>query len=147
LKSPNEKLDIGCIGTGGWRGAQDVVGLADVDEKGVLQQNIVALCDVDETYLKAMAKNLPGARLYSDYRKMLDKEKTLDAVSVTIPDHQHAPAAMLAMAAGKHVYCEKPMTHSVWEARQLTLAARKYGVITQMGNQGHSMEGTGSFAK
>jgi hypothetical protein len=88
-----------------------------------------------------MAKNLPGARLYSDYRKMLDKEKTLDAVSVTIPDHQHGPAAMMAMAAGKHVYCEKPLTHSVWEARQLTLAARKYGVITQMGNQGHSGEG------
>ena len=72
---------------------------------------------------------------------MLDKEKTLDAVSIAIPDHQHAPAAMLAMAAGRHVYCEKPLTHSVWEARQLTLAARKYGVITQMGNQGHSGEG------
>ena len=67
---------------------------------------------------------------------MLDKEKTLDAVSVTIPDHQHGPAAMMAMALGKHIYCEKPLTHSVWEARQLTLAARKYGVVTQMGNQG-----------
>ena len=141
LKSANEKLDIGCIGTGGSKGGQDVAGMADVDEKGVPQQNIVALCDVDENNLKAMAKMLPGARLYSDYRKMLEKEKTLDAVSVTIPDHQHGPAAMMAMAAGKHVYCEKPLTHSVWEARQLTLAARKYGVITQMGNQGHSGEG------
>jgi hypothetical protein len=141
LKSPNEKLDIGCIGVAGARGRQDVSGLADVDEKGVPQQNIVALCDVDENNLKMWAQVLPAARLYPDYRKMLDKEKTLDAVSVTIPDHQHGPAAMMAMAAGKHVYCEKPLTHSVWEARQLTLAARKYGVVTQMGNQGHAMEG------
>ena len=87
--------------------------------KGVPQQNIVALCDVDENNLKAMGQNLPGAKLYTDYREMLDKEKTLDAVSVTIPDHQHAPATMLAMALGKHVYCEKPLAHSVWEARQV----------------------------
>ncbi len=140
LKSPNEKLDIGCIGVGGWRGPQDVSGLADVDEKRVPQQNIVALCDVDENNLKAWAQALPAAKLYKDYREMLDKEKTLDAVSVTIPDHQHGPAAMMAMALGKHVYCEKPLTHSVWETRQLTLAARKYGVVTQMGNQGHAME-------
>jgi predicted dehydrogenase len=141
LKSANEKLDVGCIGVGGWRGPQDVVGLADLDKSGVPQQNIVALCDVDKNNLNAMAQHLPGARLYSDYRVMLEKEKTLDAVTVTIPDHQHAPATMLAMSLGRHVYCEKPLTHSLWEARQVTLAARKYGVITQMGNQGHSGEG------
>jgi predicted dehydrogenase len=141
LKSANEKLNIGCIGVAGWRGTQDVAGLANLDAKGVPQENIVALCDVDETFLNGMAKNLPAAKLYRDYREMLDKEKTLDAISVTIPDHQHAPAAMMAMALGRHVYCEKPLTHSVWEARQVTLAARKYGVVTQMGNQGHCGEG------
>ena len=142
LKSANEKLDIGCFGTGGgWRAEADIAGLGDLDSKGVFHENIVALCDVDATFLKAMAQHFPAARTYSDYRVMLEKEKTMDAVGIAIPDHQHAPAAMLAMAAGKHVYCEKPLTHTVWEARQLTLAARKYGVITQMGNQGHSGEG------
>ena len=136
LKSPNEKLDVGCIGVGGSKGGQDVAGMADLDDKGVPQQNIVALCDVDENNLKAMAKNLPGAKLYKDYREMLDKEKTLDAVSVTIPDHQHAPATMRAMALGRHVYCEKPLAHSVWEARQVMLAARKYGVDHANGQSG-----------
>jgi predicted dehydrogenase len=141
LKSPNEKLDVGCIGVGGWRGPQDVIGLADLDQNKVPQQNIVALCDVDKNNLNAWVKALPNARLYSDYRVMLEKEKTIDAVSVTIPDHQHAAATMLAMAAGKHVYCEKPLTRTIWEARHVTEAARKYGVITQMGNQGHAGEG------
>ena len=72
---------------------------------------------------------------------MLEKEKSIDAVTVAVPDHHHAPAAMRAMAAGKHVYVEKPLTRTVWEARQMTLAARKYGVATQMGNQGHSGDG------
>jgi predicted dehydrogenase len=141
LKSANEKLNIGCIGVGGWRGVQDVAGLANLDQKGAPQENIVALCDVDDNFMMAMARNLPGAKRYKDYREMLDKEKTLDAVSVTIPDHQHGPAAMMAMALGRHVYCEKPLTHSVWETRQLMLAARKYGVVTQMGNQGHCGDG------
>ncbi|MGH9593586.1 MAG: Gfo/Idh/MocA family protein, partial [Bryobacteraceae bacterium] len=84
----------------------------------------------------------PKAKLYNDYRVMLDKEKSIDAVNVTIPDFQHASATMAAMATGRHVYCQKPLAHTVWEARQVTLAARKFGVVTQMGNQGHSGEGT-----
>jgi len=128
-KSPNEKLDIGGIGSGG-KGA--------VDLEGVSGENIVALCDVDSNTLAEAAKKYPGARHYSDYRVMLEKEKSIDAVTVSIPDHHHAPAAIRAIHAGKHVYCQKPLTHTVWEARQLTLAARKAGVATQMGNQGHS---------
>jgi hypothetical protein len=144
LKSANEKLDIGCIGTGGgWRADYDVHELANMDSTSWsgARENMVALCDVEANYLNAMAQRFPKARLYKDYRVMLEKEKTLDAVGIAIPDHQHGPAAMLAIMAGRHVYCEKPLTHSVWETRQLTLAARKYGVITQMGNQGHSGEG------
>jgi len=125
----------------GWRGRQDVAGLANPDAKGIPQENIVALCDVDSDSLAFWKDKLPAAKTYKDYREMLDKEKSLDAVSVTIPDHQHGPAAMMAMALGKHVYCEKPLTHSVWETRQLMLAARKYGVVTQMGNQGHCGDG------
>jgi hypothetical protein len=132
FKSPNEKLDIAGIGTSG-RAADDL--------KGVSGENIVALCDVDANSMADALKLYPGARTYSDYRDMLDKEKSIDAVTVAVPDHHHAPAAMRAMAAGKHVYVEKPLTHTVWEARQMTLAARKYGVATQMGNQGHSDAG------
>ncbi len=132
FKSPNEKLDIAGIGTAG-KGA--------VDLEGVSGENIVALCDVDSDKLAAAAKKYPGARLYSDYRIMIEKEKSIDAVTVSVPDHHHAPAAMRAIQAGKHVYCQKPLTHTVWEARQLTLAARKHGVATQMGNQGHAGAG------
>jgi predicted dehydrogenase len=132
FKSPNEKLDIAGIGT---------AGRAAADLEGVSGENIVALCDVDANSLANALKKYPGARTYSDYREMLEKEKTIDAVTVAVPDHHHAPAAMRAIAAGKHVYVEKPLTHTVWEARQMTLAARKYGVATQMGNQGHSQEG------
>jgi predicted dehydrogenase len=131
-KSPNEKLDIAGIGT---------AGKAEVDLAGVSGENIVALCDVDSAKLAAAASKYPGARLYSDYRVLIEKEKSIDAVTVTVPDHHHAPAAMRAIKAGKHVYCQKPLTHSVWEARQLTLAARQHRVATQMGNQGHAGEG------
>jgi predicted dehydrogenase len=131
-KSPNEKLDLGGIGAGG-RGA------ADID--GVSGENIVALCDVDANTLADAAKRFPRAKLYTDYRVMFEKEKGMDGVTIGIPDHHHGPAAMLAMKHGKHVYCEKPLTHSVWEARQMAHAARKYKVATQMGNQGHSGEG------
>ncbi|HEY3860376.1 MAG TPA: Gfo/Idh/MocA family oxidoreductase [Verrucomicrobiae bacterium] len=132
FKSPNEKLDIAGVGTAG-RAA------ADLD--GVSSENIVALCDVDENSLRNALKKYPGARPYRDYREMLEKEKTIDAVTVAVPDHHHAPAAIRAIHAGRHVYVEKPLTHTVWEARQLTLAARKAGVATQMGNQGHSGKG------
>jgi len=132
FKSPNEKLDIAGIGTGG-RAAADL--------EGVSGENIVALCDVDANTMADALKKYPGARTYSDYRVMLEKEPSIDAVVVAVPDHHHASAAMRAIHAGKHVYCEKPLTHTVWEARQLTLAARKFGVATQMGNQGHSGNG------
>lgn len=129
--SANEKLNIGIIGCGG-KGASDA--------NGVSGENIIALCDVDANTLNGAAKKYPGAKLYRDYRKMLEKEKTLDAVTVSTPDHHHFPASMTAIQLDKHVYCQKPLTHSVWEARMLTLAARKHKVATQMGNQGHSGE-------
>jgi len=132
FKSPNEKLNIAGIGT---------EGRAAADLEGVSGENIVALCDVDSNNVANALKKYPGARTYSDYRVMLEKEKTIDAVTVAVPDHHHAPAAIRAIRAGKHVYVEKPLTHTVWEARQLTLAARKYGVASQMGNQGHSGKG------
>jgi predicted dehydrogenase len=99
------------------------------------------LCDVDANALDAASKRWPGARLYRDYRVMIEQEKTLDAVTVSIPDHQHAPAAMLAIKSGRGVYCQKPLTHTIGEARALMLAARKHKVPTQMGNQGHADEG------
>ncbi len=132
-KSPNEKLDVGCIGVGGSRGGDDV--------NGVSTENIVALCDVDSLMLEQAAKKFPNARKYRDYREMIEKEKSIDGYTVTIPDHHHAPAAMRAIKAGKHVYVEKPLTHTIWEARELRKAANEAGVATQMGNQGHSGEG------
>src|SRR3984957_14453586 len=133
LKSPNEKLDVGVIGAGG-RGGDDAGNFT--------AENIVAVCDVNADVLADAGKRWPKAKLYRDYRVMLEKEKRLDAVTVGIPDHHHAPAAMLAIKSGKHVYCEKPLTHTISEARALTLTARKYKVVTQMGNQGHC--GTGN---
>ncbi len=127
-RSPNEKLNVGIIGCDG---------KGEVDSAGMATENIIALCDVDTNALAKAAKKWPKARQYRDYRVMLDKEKSIDAVTVTIPDHQHAPAAMRAIQRGKHVYCQKPLTHTISEARALTLAARKYKVATQMGNQGH----------
>ncbi len=130
--SPNEKLNIGIIGAGG-KGATDTAGVAG--------ENIIALCDVDANTLHAAAEKHPGAKLYRDYRKMIEEMKEIDAVTVSIPDHHHAPAAIRAIKSGKHVYVQKPLTHTIWEARQLTEAARKYKVASQMGNQGHSGEG------
>lgn len=132
LKSPNSKLDIGIIG---------VTGKGAADSKGLSSENIVALCDVDLDKLLTAAKKWPDARLYGDYRYMLENEKHLDAVTVTIPDHQHACAAMQAIKSGINVYCQKPLAHTISEARALTIAARNHKVITQMGNQGHSGEG------
>ncbi len=138
FKSPNEKLDIAGVGTNG-RAAADL--------EGVSSENIVALCDVDSNSLADALKRYPGARPYNDYRVMLEKEKSIDAVVVATPDHHHAPAAIRAIRAGKHVYVEKPLTHNVWEARQLTRAAREQGVATQMGNQGHSADGIRSLCE
>ena len=130
--SPNEKLNIGCVGTAN-RAAGDI--------KGVEGENIVALCDVDENYLDRATAQFPNARTYFDYREMIDKEADrLDAVVVGTADHNHAPATIRAIRAGLHVYCEKPLTHTVEEARLVAEAAKKHGVATQMGTQIHATE-------
>jgi len=130
----NDKLNIACIGTGGRGGAH--VGAA-------ARENCVALCDIDERHLTGPAKQFPAAKTFADYRRMFDEmAKGIDAVFVATPDHHHAPASMLALAHRKHVYCEKPLTHSIYEARRLAEAARQAKVATQMGNQGMSSEGT-----
>ncbi|HEY5141550.1 MAG TPA: Gfo/Idh/MocA family oxidoreductase, partial [Methylococcales bacterium] len=98
--------------------------------------NIYALCDVDEERAFRTFKGYPKAKIYKDFRRMLEKEKSIDAVVIATPDHTHAVAAMMAMKMGKHVYCEKPLTHTVFEARALAKAAKEAGVATQMGNQG-----------
>ncbi len=132
-RSPNEKLNIASIGAGG-RAADDI--------NGCISENIVALADPDAKRAEGNFKRFEKAPKYADFRQMLDKEGgNIDAVIVAIPDHMHATAAMWAMERGKHVYCEKPLTRTVWEARQLTEAAAKYKVATQMGNQGYSNEG------
>ena len=132
-RSPNEKLNHAAIGAGG-------KGFTDIN--GCRSENLVAMADVDDKRAERAFKAFPGVPKYKDFRRMLDKEgKNIDAVTVSIPDHNHAMAAMWAMERGKHVYCQKPLTRTVWEARQLESAARKYKVATQMGNQGYSGEG------
>jgi len=142
--SPNSKLNIAGIGVGGRGGAH---------VRSSLDENLVAACDAVEGAVNASVRrvekhnkdhglNKPLPRKFSDYRRMFDKMgKEIDAVFVATPDHHHAPASMLAIQMGKHVYCEKPLTHSVYEARQLALAARDNKVATQMGNQGRAGEG------
>jgi predicted dehydrogenase len=133
-KTPNEKLNLAAIGSGG-RGYDDI--------KACLTENIVALVDPDEKRAEVMFKKFPKVPKYKDFRKMFDKEGgNIDAVTVSTPDHMHGMASMWAMERGKHVYCQKPLTRTIWEARQLTAAARKYRVATQMGNHGYSNEGT-----
>ena len=127
-KSPNEKLDIGVIGTAN-RAAEDI--------EGVQGENIVALCDVDDMYLANVAKRFPRAEKYNDFRKLLDRTD-LDAVVVGTPDHIHAPATIMALRSGRHVYCEKPLAHSVHEARVVTETAAKLKLATQLGTQIHA---------
>ncbi len=129
---PSEKLNIAGVGIGG-RGA------GDLDEVG--SENIVALCDVDEAYAGRVFKKYPNARKWTDFRRMLDEQKDIDAVVIAVPDHLHAMVAMAAIKRGKHVYCEKPLAHCIWECRQLTLAARESKVATQLGNQGQASDG------
>jgi len=131
-RSPNEKLNLAAIGSGGQGGG---------DIRDCSSENFVALCDVDWDRAARTFDRHPNAKRYKDFRVMLEKEKSIDAVTISTPDHIHAIAAMTAMAHGKHVYVQKPLTHSVYEARMLTQAARKYKVATQMGIQGHSGEG------
>ncbi len=143
--APSDKLNIGIIGVGG-KGRSDMTTVSQTE-------NIAAICDVDqrkveETISKTkedgnmeLAETLEKVPRYKDFRVMLEKEKGLDAITVSTPDHTHAVAAMAAMSLGKHVFVQKPLTHSVKEARILREAAQKYGVITQQGNQGHAGEG------
>ena len=123
-----EKINIGIVGVAG-RGASNLAGV-----KG---ENIVALCDVDERNLAKAAEEFPDAKRYSDFRELID-QKNLDAVVISTPDHTHAITTIAALKAGKHVYCEKPLTHTVSEARAVLKAARAAPVATQMGNQIHS---------
>lgn len=127
------KLQHAAIGVGG-QGASDLASIATHEKI-----QVYALCDIDELTLKKAAQKYPGAKLYRDWREMFDKEKgKIDSVNVSTPDHMHAPAAMTAIRKGIHVFCEKPLTHEVYEARRLTLAAKEKGVATQMGIQIHS---------
>ena len=127
--APSDKLNIAGIGIGG-KGVHNL--------RNMVGQNIVALCDVDWDFAKPVFNEFSKARKWKDFREMLEKQKDIDAVVIATPDHTHAIQAMMAMQLGKHVYCQKPLTHTIWEARQLTEAAQKYQVATQMGNEGHS---------
>ena len=141
-KAPSDTLNIGCVGVGG-KGFSDV--------QSVSTENIVALCDVDATMMEKFLtsdQHLPEhkakyerAHIYRDFREMLEREKSLDAITVSTPDHTHAVIAMMAMKMGKHVFVQKPLTHTVKEARLLRLEAEKRNLVTQMGNQGHAKEG------
>jgi predicted dehydrogenase len=130
--APSDKLNIACVGVGG---------MGKTNLKACETENIVALCDVDYALSEPVFAKYPDAKRYQDYRAMLDERTDIDAVIVATPDHTHAVIALAAMAKKKHVYVQKPLTHSVHETRLLTEAARKHGVVTQMGNQGHSGEG------
>ncbi len=132
---PSDRLNVAGIGAGGMGGGD----IATVSRLGA---NIVALCDVNDERAAGSFRAFPRARRYKDFRVLLDKEANqIDAVTVGTPDHIHAVASMAAIQAGKPVYCQKPLTHTLHECRELTRAARKAGVPTQMGNQGHATEG------
>jgi len=133
---PSERVNVAGIGVGGMGGG-------DIATFAKLGCNIVALCDVDEARAAGSFNAHPKARRYKDFREMLDKEaRHIDAVTVGTPDHIHAVAAMAAIRAGKHVYVQKPLTHTLHECRELTKAARAAKVVTSMGNQGHASEGS-----
>ena len=132
---PSDKLNLAAIGGGG-KGHSDIINAWDNGHN-----NVVALCDIEWKKMEQVIGKFPAAAKYTDFREMLDKHKDIDAVTISTPDHTHAVAAMAAMQLGKHVYVQKPLTHNIHEARMLTLAARKYKVVTQMGNQGASNPG------
>jgi len=139
---PSDTLNIGCVGVGGQ-------GFSDV--RNVSSENIVALCDVDDTMMAKLLKSdciephpkkmYEKANKYSNFRTMLEKEKGIDAITITIPDHTHTVVAMMAIKMGKHVYVQKPLTHTIKEARMLAKAAKEADIVSQMGNQGHAGEG------
>jgi predicted dehydrogenase len=128
-KSPNEKIAMASIGIGGKGGSDS----EDANRAG----DMVAICDVDKKTLKDNGRRFAKAKQYTDFRKMLDEMgKSIDAVTVSTPDHMHAPAALMAMRMGKHCFCQKPLTRTIYEARLMGEVARKMKVATQMGNQG-----------
>jgi predicted dehydrogenase len=129
---PSEKLNIAGVGIGG-QGAGDLREMAT--------ENIVALCDVDSKKAAGTFNAYPKAERFRDYRDMLDKCRSIEAVMIATPDHMHAPITVAALRAGKHVYVEKPMAHSIEEARVMTRVAKETGLVTQMGNNGHGGEG------
>ncbi|MBF0198436.1 MAG: Gfo/Idh/MocA family oxidoreductase [Planctomycetes bacterium] len=135
--SPNSKVNLALIGVGG-RGNAPVNALR--------HENYVAFCDVDDERAAKTYKTYPKVPRFKDYRVMFDKMgKEIDGVVITTPDHMHYPIALWALANGKHVYCEKPLTRCIWEARELKRIAKEAGVITQMGNQGHTYNGVRDF--
>jgi predicted dehydrogenase len=129
--SPSEKLTIACVGVGG---------MGAVDMNQVLSEQIVAVCDVDDECAARAAVAAPEATRYRDFREMLAVQKDLDAVMIATPDHAHAVITLAALRHGKHVYCQKPLTHSVHEALEVARVARETGRATQMGNQGQATE-------
>lgn len=131
LLGANSKLRLASVGVGG-KGWSDLTGVAASEHV-----QVVALCDIDERpqFMGRAAEKYPSAKRFSDWRRVLDAEKTFDALTVSTPDHMHAPVTLPAMQLKKHVFCQKPLTHTVFEARQMRRAADKYGVVTQMGNQ------------
>ncbi len=141
-KAPSDKLNIACIGVGG-KGRSDT--------RAAMGENIVALCDVDDTQMAKFKDTIKDddealawfdkVKKYKDFRVMLEQQKDIDAITVSTPDHTHAVAAMMALKMEKHVFVQKPMTHTIHEARALAKEAAKAGVATQMGNQGHAGEG------
>jgi len=134
--APSDKLNVAGIGVGG-KGQSDLSEIAKSPKV-----NIVALVDVDDRQAVKSRANFPKAKYYKDYREMLDKEaKNIDACTISTPDHVHGVATIAAMQLGKHVYTQKPLTHDIYEARMLAEAAKKYKVVTQMGNQGASGDG------
>src|SRR3974390_1620124 len=130
--SPNNKLNIAAIGLCNQGGS---------DLQGMKHENIVALCDVDTRHSAKYARQFPQAKQCQDFRKMFDAmDKEIDAVLIATPDHWHAALALRAMEMGKHVYCEKPLAHSIYEVRALMRTARERKLTTQLGNQGHSFD-------
>ena len=136
---PSEKLNIACVGVGG-RGRKNIAGL-----KG---QNIIALCDVDQKRAAESFEKFPEAKRFNDFRVMLDKlDSQIDAVLISTPDHTHAVATLEAIRRGKHVYCEKPLANTIHQVRAVMKAARKHGVVTQLGTQGHSYDDIRRFCE
>ena len=131
-RSPNERVAIACIGVGG-KGADDS---RDAGRAG----DVVAICDVDENHLNAAGVTFPKAKKFADFRKLLEKmDKSIDAVTVSTPDHCHAVISLMAMKMGKHCFCQKPLTRTIGEARLMAQIAREKKLCTQMGNQGTAM--------